>query len=213
MAQPLSSVNYYPHHAMTLTGLGHVMATPDLAVIRLGVQTTGYNLSEIQPENAQISQRVIQALRQAGITEIKTIQYSIDKVYEYEAGKQIDKGYSVRNILEIKTSNIDQVGNIIDTAVTMGSNIVISISFELSDPELYYEQALNLAVDNAIQKAKTISTNLHVRLNPIPIRIIEGSSDSPFPRQQLQYDVAATPILPGDLKIEAFVTADFFYTK
>lgn len=211
MAHPLS-MNHYSNYTMTLTGEGHVMAAPDLAVIRLGVQTTGTNLSQIQPENAQISQRIIQALRQAGVSEIKTFQYSIDRLFEYVDGRQIDKGYSVRNILEIQTSTMDQIGNIIDTAVTAGANVVQSISFELSDPDHYYEQALNLAVDSAIQKAKTISSNLRIRLNPIPIRIIEGSAPT-FPRQQLQHDVAATPILPGDLKIEAFVTADFIYTK
>lgn len=211
MAQPIS-MNHCSSSTMTLTGQGHVMAAPDLAVIRLGVETTGYSLSEIQSENARISQRVIQALSQADITEIKTIQYAIDKRYEYEDGRQIDKGYSVRNILEIKTNNMDEVGNIIDTAVNVGANIVLSISFELSEPERYYQQALNLAVDQAIQKARTISENLHTRLNPIPIRIIEGSTPS-IPRQQFQHEVAATPILPGDLRIEAFITADFCYAK
>jgi uncharacterized protein YggE len=85
MAQSLS-VDRYPYDTMTLTGQGTVMATPDLAVIRLGVQTTGYDLPKIQSENAQISQRVIQALGLVGITEIKTIQYAIDKVYEYRDG-------------------------------------------------------------------------------------------------------------------------------
>ncbi|WP_069998080.1 SIMPL domain-containing protein [Cellulosilyticum sp. I15G10I2] len=212
MAQPLSMNHCSNSNNMTLNGQGHVMATPDLAVIHLGVQTTGPDLSEIQSENARISQRVIQSLRQAGVTEIKTIQYAINKLYEYENGRQIDKGYSVRNILEIKTPNMDEVGNIIDTAVNMGANVVLFISFELSEPELYYQQALNLAVDQAIQKARTISENLRIRLNPIPIRIIEGSAPS-IPRQQFYQEVAATPILPGDLRIEAFVTADFCYAK
>lgn len=211
MAQALS-MNHYPNYTMTLTGQGVVIATPDLAVIYLGVQTTGSNLSQMQSENAQISQRLIEALNEIGVTEIKTIQYAIDKMYEYEDGKQIDAGYSVRNILEIKTSNINEVGNIIDTAVNTGANIVLSVSFTLSDPTFYYQQALNLAVDHAIQKAKTISTNLNVRLNSIPIRIIEGAS-SAIPMQQLQYSVATTPILPGDLNIEAFVNADFLYMK
>ena len=211
MVQPIS-MNHCSSNTMTLTGQGHVMATPDLAVIRLGVETTGYSLSDIQSENARISQRVIQTLSQASITEIKTIQYTIDKRYEYEDGRQIDKGYSVRNILEIKTNNIDEVGTIIDTAVNVGANIVLSISFELSEPERYYQQALTLAVDQAIQKARTISENLRTRLNPIPIRIVEGSTPS-IPIQQFQHEVAATPILPGDLRIEAFITADFCYAK
>jgi len=203
-------VNHYPNNTMTLTGQGHVTATPDLAVIHLGIQTTGYDLSHIQSENAEISQRVIQYLRKDWTAEIKTIQYSIDKIYEFEDGKQIDKGYSVRHMLEIRTNNINQVGNIIDAAVNVGSNVVESISFELFEPDIYYQQALNMAVDNAIQKAKSISANLQKVLNPIPIRITEGSV-APAPMQQFRQEVVATPIVPGELKIQAFVTADFIY--
>lgn len=211
MAQS-SSVNRYPFDTMTLTGQGFVVTAPDLAVIRLGVQTTGYDIPQIQTENAQITEMVIRALKKAGVTEIKTIQYAIDKMYEYEDGKQIENGYTVRNSLEIKTNDLDHVGAIIDAAVNMGANIVTSVSFELTEPQLYYQHALNLAMDNAIQKAKSISTNLRVRLNPVPIRIIEGST-SPVPSQQLQRSFATTPIIPGELRIDAFVTADFSYSK
>nr|WP_315024467.1 SIMPL domain-containing protein [uncultured Aminipila sp.] len=209
MAHSLS-VNHCPNYTMTLIGQGHVTATPDVAVIRLGIETTGYNLSQIQSENAQISQKIIQAVSQYENTDIKTVQYLIDKKYEYEDGNQIDKGYSVRHIFEIKTSNIDEVGEIIDTAVNMGANIVESISFELSKPDIYYQHALNLAIDNAIEKAKSISTNIHIRLNPIPIRIMENSA-SPVPTQELLRQSIATPIIPGELRIEAVVTADFSY--
>lgn len=209
MAHSLS-VNHCPNYTMTLTGRGHVTATPDLAVIRLGVETTGYNLTQIQAENAQISQRIIQAVSQYKITDIKTVQYLIDKKYEYQDGNQIDKGYSVRHILEIKTSNIDEAGIIIDTAVNAGANIVESVSFELSEPEIYYQQALNLAIDNAMEKAQAISANIHIRLNPIPIRIIEDSA-APVPMLGFQRTDTATPIIPGELRIEAVVTADFSY--
>ncbi|MBN7772293.1 SIMPL domain-containing protein [Clostridium aminobutyricum] len=205
------SDNRHPFDTMTLTGQGTVMATPDMAVIRLGVQTTGYDLPQIQADNAQISQRIIQSLSQAGYTDIRTIQYSIDRIYEYQDGNPIDKGYSVRNMIEIRTNYIDQAGNIIDTAVNMGANVVDSISFELSDPQLYYQHALNLAVDNAIQKAKSIAANLRIKLSPVPVRIIEGGAPA-VPLQQFQREAAATPILPGEMRIEASITADFLYS-
>lgn len=209
MAQSLST-NRYPYQSMTLTGEAHVTTTPDLAVIHLGVQTTGYDLSQIQSENAQVSQNIIDALKQAEVTEIKTIQYSIDKMYDYDDGTKIDKGYSVKHIFEIKTDDIEQIGNLIDIAVNMGANIVESISLELSDPELYYQQALNLAIDNAIEKAKSITTNLNIKLNPVPVRIVEGTA-SPIPMQQFQREAVTTPIVPGELTIEALVTTDFIY--
>ncbi len=210
MAQSLY-VDQDTYHTMTLTGQGHVMAAPDVAVIRLGVQSTGTDLAQIQNENAQISQDIIQSLMQSGNTDIKTIEYTVDKSYEYDNGKQIDKGYSVRHILEIRTDQINEVGTIVDALVKAGSNVVSSISFELSDPNYYYQQALNLAVDNAIQKAKSISANFHLRLNSVPVKIMEGNI-SPIPIVRFQREAAATPILAGELKIEAFVTTDFLYT-
>lgn len=207
---PSNSANRYLNNTMTLTGQGAVTATPDLAVIRLGVQTTGYNLSRIQSDNAQINQNIIQALNQAGYTDIRTAQYTIDKAYDYQDGNQVDKGYTVRNILEIRTNKVSQVGAIIDTAVEMGANIVESISFELSNPQLYYQRALNLAINDAIQKAKSIAENLHIKLFSVPTHIVENSA-SPAPVQEFQRQVATT-ILPGELNVEAFITADFLYS-
>ena len=207
---PSNSANRYPNNTMTLTGQGAVTATPDLAVIRLGVQTTGYNLSRIQSDNAQVNQNIIQALNQAGYTDIRTAQYTIDKAYDYQDGNQVDKGYTVRNVLEIKTNNVSQVGAIIDTAIEMGANIVESISFELSNPQLYYQRALNLAINDAIQKSKSIADNLHIKLFTIPTHIVENSA-SPAPVQEFKRQVATT-ILPGELNVEAFITADFLYS-
>lgn len=196
---------------MTVTGQGYVTAAPNMAVIRLGVETTGENLTAIQSENARISQSIIDALQQMGINDIKTFQYSINKNYEYEDGRRIDRGYTVRNILEIRTGNLNQIGTIIDRAVGLGANVVESISFEVSNPDYYYIQALNLAMNNAIVKAKSLSMNLGVKAEPIPIRIVENSVFS-TPPQPFQRELAVTtPIMPGNIRIEAFVTVEFTY--
>lgn len=210
---PLNSNNHHLHNIMTLTGQGYVSAVPDMAIIRLGVQSIGANLTEIQSENARISQELLEALRQMDILDIKTSVYSIEKNYEYENGTRIDRGYFVRNIFEIKMSNMEQVGMVIDTAVSIGANVVEYITFDLSNPEEYYEQALNLAVMNAIQKAISISNQLGLSLDPIPIRIVENST-MPIPFTQVssfrERDFI-TPIEPGQKRIDAFVNVEFMY--
>jgi uncharacterized protein YggE len=204
---------YYPdnnlhNRTMTLTGQGQVTAVPNIALVHLGVQTTGENLTSIQNENARITQSIIQALQRMGVSDIKTFQYSIDKLYDYENGRQIDRGFSVRNVLEIRTSKIDMVGNIIDAAVNSGANVVELISFDVSNREYYYQQALNMAVMNAMQKSKSIAMNLGIQSDPVPVKIVENSilPIQPYFRQEL---AATTPIMPGTLKIEASVTIDF----
>lgn len=201
------------YNKMTLTGRGQVTAIPDLAILRLGVQTTGDNLTDVQSENARISQNVLNSLRQLGITEINTHQYQIEKLYDYENGSKIDRGYLVRNIFEIRMDNMNLVGSAIDTAVNNGANAVEFINFEVADPDIYYQQALNLAVKNAYLKAKSISESMRVMINPIPIRITENSAPpTPFSSMFMAREGAfTTPIEPGNKQIEASVTSEFIY--
>jgi hypothetical protein len=203
-----ASDNNVHNRTMTLIGHGEISVSPDIAVIRLGVETTGENLSRIQADNARISQSVIQALQRMGITDIKTSQYSINKVYDYVEGRQFDRGYSVRNILELRTNNLEAAGNIIDTAVNAGANIVDLITFDISNREYYYQQALNMAIMNAIQKAKSITMNLGISSTPVPVNIVENTAML-FPVQR--EFAAATPIMPGAINIAANVTVDFVY--
>lgn len=207
-----SMKNADDHHIMTLTGEGMVTAVPDTAVLQLGVQTTGENLVDIQEENARLIQTVIQALEQLGITEIKTIQYDINRRYEFENGTQIDKGYSVRNILEIRTNQLDQVGEMIDRAVQSGANVVDLIRFEVFDSNNYYLQALNLAVLNAYEKAQSIMEGMGIMANPIPKSITENLvTQIPFQSIALREAMPVTPIESGNQPIKASVTVEFVY--
>lgn len=204
-------INY---SCMTMLGQGKVTAVPDLAVLRLGVQTNGVNLSDVQYENAAVTQAVLEGLRQMGVNDIKTFQYSIDKLYDFVDGNRIDRGYNVRNILEIHTNQMDQVGALIDNAVANGANVVDFISFEVSEPDFYYQQALNLAVMNAIQKANSIAMNLGYPENPVPTCITENSNaPTPYRQSFALGEVAATPIEPGSKDIQASVTVDFVNTS
>lgn len=195
---------------MTLSGQGQVAASPNLAIIHLGVETTGFDLTAMQAENARIIEAVTQALRAMGISDIKTVQYSIDKNYIFENGRQIDRGYTIRHILEIRSNQIDDVGRVVDTAVMMGANRVEFIAFDLSDRDSYYRQALNLALEDAQKKAISISRSLRIQVDLIPIRIVENST-LPIAPLLFQREAAGTQILPGTLLIEASITAEFSY--
>ena len=196
------------NRTMTLTGHSEMEIAPDIVIIRLGVQTTGEDLSQIQADNARISQSIIQTLQRMGITDIKTSQYSIDRVYDFEDGRQIDRGFSVRNILQIRTANLEAAGSIIDAAVNAGANVVDLITFDISNREYYYQQVLNMAILNAIQKANSITRNLGYSTPALVVNIVENAA---IPFLPVQREFAATPIIPGTIRIEANVTVDFVF--
>lgn len=208
-----SNNNNCKSNRMILNGNGQLAAIPDIAVLRIGVQTTGDDLTTAQQENARLSQSFLDAIQQLGITDIKTFQYTIDRLYDYENGTRIDRGYSVRNIFEIRMQDLELVGTVIDTAVDAGANVVDFINFEVSALDMFYQQALNLAVRNAFQKAKSISLSLGTNINPIPTKITENSAPPiPFSATfSAREDMFATPVEPGDKQINASVTVEFIY--
>ena len=211
--QAFNNNTYNAENTITVNGDGQVSAIPDIAVIRLGVQTEGENLAEIQARNAETSQAVLQALAQYDPDDIRSFQYQINKLYDFTDGRQMDRGYSVRNIFELRTRMMDQLGLIIDTAVASGANIVELIEFEVADSSSYYLEALRLALDNAFQKAYTIADSLGIQKEPVPVKITESSSLSVPPRPFIAREggVFVTPVEPGSEQIEASVIVEFRY--
>lgn len=201
---------------MELTGEGTVSAAPDMSIITLGVNSENPNLTNAQQENNQATTRVIQSLISLGISkeDIKTADYRIEPVYDYESGKQILRGYHVVHLLQVQNNRIEQTGLIVDTAVKNGANTVTNIEFKVKNPQVYYSQALALALNDAKFKAAELTREMGVKLNEVPLSIHEVSQTSPIiPLQTTLFakSEAATPIQPGKLKITASIQAKFCY--
>lgn len=202
-------------NTLRVQGKGNVNAAPDTANIVLGVETENTDLKIAQNENAIISARIINSLKSIGISEknINTDSYLIQPQYDFVDGRQVFRSYKVTNSMRIVTKAINNVGVIVDTATANGANIVSTINFSLSDAAPYYRRALNLAVKDAIIKARDISNNLGVLLDDIPITVIENNTNYvPGIQGKTLAATAATPIMPGQIEIIATITATFNYS-
>ncbi|MGP7816906.1 SIMPL domain-containing protein [Niallia sp. 01092] len=215
---PVRETNNPMKRSMTLFGNSILSLEPNIAVVQLGVVTMNVELKLAQQENARIIQQVIQSLLQLGIAQkdIQTIDYTIYPQYDYVDGKQQFKGYQVTHMLSVTIENMDQTGEVIDTAVQNGANRVSDIKFTVKNKDIYYKQALKTALEDAISKAKTLAKSMRVNLDPVPVKIIEKSTE-PVPRpyktvasSELVGGVSTT-IEPGQITIEAKLEAEFYY--
>ncbi|MEA4827008.1 MAG: SIMPL domain-containing protein, partial [Clostridium sp.] len=80
---------------------------------------------------------------------------------------------------------------------------------------LYYNQALKLAIKDAIEKAQVVENTLGVVINETPISIEEeGSQYVPIiERESLKAASTVTPIEAGTIEITARIKAIFYYTS
>jgi uncharacterized protein YggE len=200
---------------LTVDGTGVVKLEPDIAVVNLGVETIGKEVSTSQAENSRLSTAMVQAINQMGVDkkDIGTANYLISPEYDFIEGKQVFRGYRVINTYNITIRNLKEVGQIIDVAIKNGANKINNIDFTISNPSPYINRALSLAVKDAFEKAQTIANTLGVELNAIPNSVTEEHVSSAERSSTVTAYLAAPKALieGGQLEISAGIKSVYNY--
>ncbi|MCM1989429.1 SIMPL domain-containing protein [Oceanirhabdus seepicola] len=197
-------------------GEGSVNAKPDQAIISLGVVTKDKNVKNAKEENTLLSNQVIKGLMKIGINEddIETATYTISPMYDYQDGKKSLRGYEVKHMFKITIKDISKVSEVIDVATESGANVINYIRFEVSNPDFYYNQALEKAVISARKKGEVVAKTLGVNINKIPLRVSEKDMHQIKPyyeRTGLAVMDGATPIQLGNVEFKSRVSVVFQY--
>ena len=174
---------------LMVRGQGKVYAKPDIAIIDLSVLTEGKNIKEVQNENSKKMNKVINFLKDFGAEDkdIKTINYQIYPRYNYEERKipQII-GYEITQTLEIKIRNLEKIGELLDESVDAGINQVSSLRFWIDNDDKLKEEARNLAIKDAREKANILASQLGVKLVKMVGFNEEGVFDYyPYPAKEM----------------------------
>ena len=213
---PIRSAHPEKGHLIKVTGDGEVAIQPDSASVNLGVITERRELVAAQQQNSLEVTKVINSLVSLGINQghIQTLDYRIESDYDYEQGKQIFRGYKVTHMLQVKMEDLALVGKVVDTGVENGVNYVSNVQFSVKNKEHVYQQALILALNNAIEKAKTIASSLRVTLLPTPSSIVEIGTNIQTPFNHpgtFVKEISSTQFEPGQIVVKASVLVDFHY--
>jgi uncharacterized protein YggE len=194
-------------------GTGEVLIMPNTAQVILGVNTEGKELSFIQKENATIINRILATLARQGLTSnlIQTSDYRIEPIYDFKENEQFLRGYKVTHLLQVKIRDTNKIGDIIDSTVQSGANNITGIYFTTENEDHLYHLSLKKAMIDAYHKALSIADTFGVRLCTIPI-IIEEETNRVFPAGRfVNFAAEATPIMPGQQRIEATLKAVYTY--
>jgi len=209
-----------PPKVITVQGEATIKAKPDTAEIRLGIQTQEPTALAAQEANNQLMNQVIDALKQAGVTEddLATTQFSIYPVYDHNPEKPgsppILAAYRVSNILKVRTRNMDGVGKLIDVAARAGANRVDGVSFFIEDTKPYERDGLKEAVKDARTKAELLAAAAGTSIKDVLTITEQGASTYQPPVYYGMERAAAdsglsTPIYSGDQELTVRVTVQF----
>lgn len=201
--------------SIRVTDEATVTVKPDQAEINIGVVTQAPTAQAAAAQNAQKQDGVISELRRmlgAG-AEIKTISYSLNPNYRYpkDGGQPVIAGYNASNTVQVKTTSLSQVGNVIDLATGSGANNIQALRFTLKDETVARTQALQEASIKARAKAQAIASALGLKFQRI-LHVEEGGStirplmemNAAFAGMRSQQ--APTPVESGSIDVRATIT-------
>lgn len=200
---------------ISVSGVGKLTATADVAVVSLGVQAEAQTAALAQQIAAQAMTEVLDSLKAGGVADkdIATNGYSIYPVYRYDYGMSTIIGYSASNYVTVKVRNVENTGKVIDAAVVAGGNVVRvnNVYFTLDNPAQYDGAARDLAMADALARAEQLASLGGVKLGK-PVYITEYGGFGYY-QPPVAYDLvgeaanarAETPISPNEIELSLSV--------
>ncbi len=204
---------------LSLTGQGMVVATPDMAVLSLGVVSEDRAARQALVANTRAMTALVEAMKKVGVEpkDLQTAGFNVNPKYsrpprpsqnEPQQAPQI-VGYSVRNTLTVRIRDLGSAGEILDQAVSLGSNAISGLTFTVAEPKPLRNAARQAAMADALEKAKLYADAAGVTLGAIQT-ITESNGIRPQPPMMMaQAEVAfdsAVPIEAGELTYRAQVS-------
>ncbi|MEM7429335.1 MAG: SIMPL domain-containing protein [Pseudomonadota bacterium] len=205
---------------ITVTGKGTRTAAPDIAVVTLGVVSEARTAREALSRNTGSMQALKQTLTGQGVAEedLQTSNFSVQPRYVYpkrqaNGAQQPPRivGYTVSNQLTGVMRDLDKLGEILDAAVSTGSNQIHSLRFSIDKPQPLRDEARKIAVARAVAKAKLLTEAAGVRLGQIMAIREAGGSRPPVPVARArafasEAAAAPVPVARGEQEVSAQVT-------
>jgi uncharacterized protein YggE len=213
LVAPVAAQSTHAPGIISLTGTGEVSGTPDMATISSGVVTHGKIARIALDANTFAMNEIFALLQSTGIEQkdIQTSGFSVQPQYNYSDQRDANgyplppriSGYQVSNTLTIHVRNLDNLGALLDSSVSVGANQINSITFSVTDTAPLYNNARRAAMADAFAKAELYAQAAGVTLGNI-ISISEGSPVSlPQPEMVMMARMAeaptAVPVAAGEL--------------
>lgn len=193
-----------PIPQISVVGRGEIKISPDRATIQISVQTRALTAAVAGADNASKQQSVMAALRALGLgnDQLSTINYNVYPEQRYEQGKEpVIVGYNVTNTILVDVRKLNQVGPVIDAALSHGANMITSLQFYASNTEAARRTAIASAIEKARADAEVAARAAHGSLGTL-LGIDIGSYSPPPPRPMMMAKQmgaqADTPINPGE---------------
>jgi hypothetical protein len=206
----------------SVNGSGTVYAKADIANLTIGFQTAIKDTAALATkENSDKMNDIISVIKDQGVEDkdIKTTNYSLNPMYNWtEKDGQKLVGYQVSQNVAVKVRDLEKIGDIIARTTEKGANQVGDISFTIDDEYELKNQARDLAIEKAKEKAEMISRQTGMKLGEIkgfyenadaPVTVYSYTNAKMMAGGSMDESISSPSIQAGQNEIKVDVTLSY----
>ncbi|XEG68306.1 oxidative stress defense protein [Edwardsiella tarda] len=156
-------------HVVT-SGTASVDAVPDMATLTFQVSASAKDAAGAKSQVDQRVAKYFDFLKRNGIEtqDISAANLYTMPEYDYQKdGKSQLKGYRAVRTVQVTLRQLDKLNNLLDGALKANLNEIRSVELGVAKPEVYREQARQMAIKNAISQAESLAQGFGVKLGPV----------------------------------------------
>jgi len=201
---------------LDLTATGEVTRVPDVAIISTGVVTKAATATAALQDAANRMDRVLAALKRAGVAErdIQTSSVNLNPEYRYVENQPPQlTGYTASNTLTVRFRDIRNSGKILDALVSEGANQINGPNLTIDKPEAALDEARANAVASGRARAELYARSLGMRVVRVVSVAENGGYAVPPPSPPMpmyaRAEAADSKIVPGEQKLQVSLAMTF----
>ena len=191
-----------PATKITVQGTAMVSADPDLVTVSANASVTAGSVSAAQNDMNVIVADATQKLMELGVLgeDIVTSSYNYHPQYNYETNTII--GYEASHTLQITCRDIEMLDAVIGAVTDCGFSQIYGVSYDVSNRSELYQQALDLAIGRAEEKAARMAQTAGVMLNSLSALTENGGYNEGY-AVNASMDMAMMKSMAGSAGIRA----------
>lgn len=200
---------------LDVSAIGEVSRIPDVAIISAGVVTRQPTASAAIQENAARMERVLAALKRAGVADrdVQTSSINLNPEYRYQENQPPQlNGYTASNQVSVRFRDIRNSGRILDALVAEGANQINGPTLTIDKPETALDEARTQALATGRARADFYARALGKRVVRL-VSVSEGGGNYPAPPMPMMMEArtqsADTKIVPGEQKLQVALSMVF----
>lgn len=155
-------------HIIT-SGSGEASVLPDMAQVQMMVEARHRNISDAKNDVDGRVNRFLSAIKKLNINEKDIVASSLqlNPNYDYINQKRVFSGYRATRNLTVTLHSLEQLNDLMDTALSTGISHISPANLKSSEEETYRLKAQQNAIEDSKRKASALAKAYGAELGPI----------------------------------------------